>query len=219
MKIAFITKIEKIGAVQSFELLKEKFEDVDLFCGESGENLPSKLYKKKYDFLISYISPWIIPKTVLKNIKIRAVNFHPGPPEYPGTGCFNFALYRNEKKYGSTLHIMEPKVDTGRIISVSRFNIKKDTTVEDLSILTYKNMHNLFKKNLDKILSKDEISYSKTSWERKPYKRKDLEDLATLDLSMTKKEIQRRIRCTYYPGKPPPFFYIHGKKFEYNENR
>ena len=115
------------------------------------------------------------------------------------------------KKNTLYLHIMEPKVDTGRIISVSRFNIKRDVNVKDLSILTYKNMHNLFKKNLDKILSKDEISYSKTSWGRKPYKRKDLEDFITLDLSMTKKEIQRRIRCTYYPGKPAPFFISMGK--------
>lgn len=219
MKVAFITKIEKIGAVESYDLLRTKVKGSDLFYGETGSVFPSELINKKYDLLISYISPWIIPKNVLENTKIRAVNFHPGPPEYPGTGCFNFALYKNEKTYGSTLHLMEPKVDTGRIISVNRFNINKDCTVEELSFLTYRNMQNQFKKNLNKILSKDEISYSKIKWERKPYKRKELEDLSRLDLSMSKREIQRRIRCTYYPGKPAPFFYIHGKKFEYNENR
>ena len=34
---------------------------------------------------------------------------------------------------------------------------------------------------------------------------------------MTMKEIDKRIRATYFPGKPAPFININGKKFEYNQ--
>ena len=45
-----------------------------------------------------------------------AINFHPGPPEFRGIGCANFALLKNSKYYGSTAHVMEAKVDSGPIL-------------------------------------------------------------------------------------------------------
>jgi len=47
---------------------------------------------KKYDYLISFLNSVYIDKSVRKKIKINSFNFHPGPPEYPGFGCYNFAL-------------------------------------------------------------------------------------------------------------------------------
>ena len=56
----------------------------------------------------------IIKKNLINNCKIAAINFHPGPPEYRGIGCLNFALYNNEKFYGCTSHIMNEKIDDGK---------------------------------------------------------------------------------------------------------
>ena len=82
-----------------------------------------KMTKNKYDILISYISPWIIPPEVLNNTRMWNINFHPGSPEFPGIGCFNFAIFNSAEKFGATAHIMEPKVDTGKIIDVEYFSI------------------------------------------------------------------------------------------------
>ena len=56
-------------------------------------------------------------------------------------------------------------------------------------------------------------------WKRKPYKRRDLEDLATIKTNMSEQEIKNRIKATYYPGKPAPFIKIYGHKFEFNPKR
>ena len=58
-----------------------------------------------------------------KKSKTAAINFHPASPEYPGTGCNNFALYENAGEYGVTCHYMAPKADTGKIIKVKRFPV------------------------------------------------------------------------------------------------
>ena len=57
------------------------------------------------------------------------------------------------------------------------------------------------------------------TWQRKPYRRNKLEDLATISKNMSKQEINKRIRATYYPGKPAPFIDIYGYRFEYNTDR
>ena len=60
---------------------------------------------------------------LLKKVNKAAINFHPGPPEYRGTGCVNYALYENSKFYGCTAHLINEKVDNGKIIDVKKFNI------------------------------------------------------------------------------------------------
>ena len=54
---------------------------------------------------------------------------------------------------------------------------------------------------------------------RKPYKREELEKIAEVNLEIGKSEFIKRIRSTYYPGKPAPFIDIYGYRFEYNPER
>ena len=69
------------------------------------------------------------------------------------------------------------------------------------------------------ILENDSLPKSKESWKRKPFKRRELEALATINTNMSKQEINKRIRATYYPQKPAPFIELYGHKFEYNPDR
>ena len=133
MKICFLTKIEKLGVKEAIAYTKKAVKNLDcldIYHGKPKDKIPEKLFNTKYDLLISYISPWIIPEIVLLKTKKWNLNFHPGPPEYPGIGCFNFAIYDSVDQFGATAHIMEPKVDTGEIIGVERFSITKNETVE-----------------------------------------------------------------------------------------
>ena len=219
MKICFLTKLNKWGVQEAITFTKNFTDVIDVFYGTMNDPFPSKVKDEKYDILISYISPWIVPKSALDNTKRWNINFHPGPPEYPGIGCFNFAVYDSAKQFGATAHIMNPKVDTGKIIGVKRFPMAKEESIDSLSIRTYSALLSLYKDVISFIFTNNSLPSSDETWKRSPYKRSELEDLATINTTMSKDEIDLRIRSTYYLGKPAPFIKLCGHKFEYNPDR
>ena len=218
-KIALILKENKNHNSKVIRFLKSKKIKLDIFVGKIGDKLPLKLKKKKYDIIISYLSPWIITNNLLNKTKLYNINFHPGPPNYPGIGCYNFAIYNQEKFYGVTAHIMNSKVDTGKILGVKKFKINKHITLDKLINLSYLKMYELFKDIVNKTLKNELFPSSNISWTRKPYKRIDLENLCLIKKNYKKNEILKRIRSTYYPGYPGPYFIINDRKFEYNPKR
>jgi len=219
MKICFLTKIGKPYCKEAIAVTKKLTNDVDVFRGNRDDSFPPKVIDEKYDIIISYISPWIVPKSVLdKTIKWN-INFHPGPPEYPGIGCFNFAIFDAAEQFGVTAHVMNPNVDSGMIVGTKRFKMKLDETVETLSMKTYESLYCLYKDFINYIATNDSLPKSNEIWKRKPFTRRELEDLSTINIGMSKQEIDRRIRATYYSGKPSPFLVLCGYKFEYNPER
>ena len=157
-------------------------------------------------------------KKILNKTRYINLNFHPGPPEYPGIGCFNFALYNNEKQYGVTAHIMAIKVDTGKIINVRKFKISTKDNVDTLSSKSYNELFKLFKDSIKHLFNNNfDFPKSNFKWKRKPFQRIQLNKLSTLNIFMSKKEISKRIRCTYLKDKPPPILKLYGKTFEYKE--
>ena len=219
LKICILTKVKKPRTKEIISFTKSLSDYVDVFYGEINDPFPKELNKTNYDLLISYLSPWIIPENILDKTKKWNINFHPGPPEYPGIGCFNFAIYNSEKKFGATAHIMEKSVDSGKIIGVERFDMSKIETVESLSIKTYDSLFKLYVFILSYCNHKKELPACKELWKRKPYKREELEKLAELNLTMSISEFTKRLKSTYYQGKPAPFIDINGYRFEYNPER
>tara|TARA_X000000950_G_scaffold277437_1_gene366850 strand:- start:11522 stop:12181 length:660 start_codon:yes stop_codon:yes gene_type:complete len=219
MKICLITKLSKPHVKDAIKSLKTLSNSIKIYDCEVLNKIPIELYNNEYDVVFSYISSWIIPEKILKNTKKWNINFHPGPPEYPGTGCFNFAIYDLKKEYGATAHLMSPNVDAGRIIKVERFLMREDETVDSLSETTYKYLYEIFNDLVKYIAKNDSLPMTKEKWSRKPYKRSDLEKLATIDIEMSKYEIDLRIRATYFRGKPAPFIKLQNHKFEYNPDR
>ena len=219
MRVAFLCKPDKYGNKEAITRLKQITTELDVYTGNLNDAFPAELRENCYDILISYLSPWIIPKNILEKTRKWNINFHPGPPDYPGIGCFNFAIYDNVKCYGATCHIMEPQVDSGQIIEVERFQISTRETVQSLSQKTYKSQLKLFNNIVSHIEQYGCLPRSDEAWTRKPYKREDLEALATIDASMTMNEIEHIIRSTYFAGKPAPFIELGGHRFEYNPRR
>ena len=75
--------------------------------------------------LLSFCTSVIVPSSLLKDLPGPAYNFHPGPPEYRGVGCLNYAIFNNENYYGVTAHIINQKIDFGQILKVFRYKISK----------------------------------------------------------------------------------------------
>ena len=98
------------------------------YCIESNKirkKIPKKYLRLNYDYIFCFRSFYILKDNILNKVNKAAINFHPGPPEYRGIGCVNYALYENSKFYGCTAHLIDEKVDNGKIIDVKKFNIKK----------------------------------------------------------------------------------------------
>ena len=156
-----------------------------------------------HDYMISYIGPWVIPKEMLNMVRLAAINFHPGPPEYPGIGCTNFALYNEEKDFGITVHHMEPKVDSGEIIMVKRFPVVESDTVWTLSQKCYAYIFVAFCELLPLFGGGDSMrNLSREEWKREPYTRKQLNELCRITEDMSDEEVKRRVKATTYPNMP-----------------
>ena len=119
--------------------------------------------------------PFKIPKKILDKINIASLNFHPGPPKYPGIGCFNYAIYNQDKSYGVTCHFMNEKIDNGKIIKVKNFNLSKSETIRTISTKSYRNMYFLFKDIFNKIKKRKKLNkINNLRWSKKIILEKNL---------------------------------------------
>jgi methionyl-tRNA formyltransferase len=216
MKILFIGKKHDKNAIMASEYLKLIFPESQILFGERGEKLPEEIGCWNGDYIFSYLSPWIIPQSIIDRAGKGAINWHPGPPEYPGIGCTNFAMYNNEKKFGITCHKMLDKVDTGKIIEVERFDVLENDTVFSITQKCYCLILNSFYRIIERLSNNLPLPESNETWQRKPYTRKELNELSKIEYEMTIEEIEKRIKATTY-DKYWAYIELKGKKFYYND--
>jgi methionyl-tRNA formyltransferase len=213
MKIILIAKKNKPYVDKVILFSKKLFQKTIYFDAEKKINFKD-IIDLNCDIIFSYISGQILSRKVLDNTSLYNINFHPGSTEYPGFGCFNFALYNKAKYYGCTAHLMNKRVDTGRIIDERNFAISKNETVLSLSKKTYKHMYLQFKNVASYLSENKKIKIINNKWKRKPYKKTQLEKLCKLNVKMSKNEIHNRIQATYYPNKPGAYLNFKGYRFK-----
>jgi methionyl-tRNA formyltransferase len=201
LKVLFIGKADDIHSKKAAEFAQTCFKDLQIVYSRRGEPIPPALFEWEGDLLISYLAQWIIPETLLNKAKWASINFHPGPPEYPGIGCTNFAIYNGETTFGITCHHMLARVDSGSIIAVRRFPIYEDDTVFALTQRCYAEILGLFYELMTAVMKHGRLPQSNEVWMRKPYTRKQLNELCELTPDMDKDEIARRIKATTYGEK------------------
>lgn len=171
------------------------------FLGISGDPLPDLLKVKKNYVILSFLSPWIVPKAVLDKADL-ALNFHPGSTDYPGIGCYNFALYEGAKCFGVVCHHMAPQVDRGAVVEERLFEILPHESVETLKLRSMVELLSMFHGILGKINASTPLPKSDAQWTRKPFTRKQLDQLCEIAPEMDEAEVRRRVRATAYPGYP-----------------
>jgi methionyl-tRNA formyltransferase len=191
--------------------------DVQVCLGRWGDPLPAAVDAWKGDLVISYLSRWILSEAHLNQAKL-AINFHPGPPEYPGYGCNNFAIYDDAREYGVTCHHMAPRVDTGPVIATRRFPVFPADDAETLLARAYDCQLVLFYEIIGHIARGEVLPESPESWTRSPSSRKELDALRVLSVDMDRAEIERRVRATAI-GPYGPELELHGFTFELKKAR
>lgn len=131
---------EKNIEIIKFEKIKSKF----------SLNI---LKKMNLDFIFSFQYDQIISQEVIDIPRNGAINLHFSPlPKYRGVYPIAWALINNEKKYGVTLHYMDPGIDTGDIISQKMFNIDTIKNARELYNKCESVGTKIFKKSLNTLL-------------------------------------------------------------------
>jgi methionyl-tRNA formyltransferase len=144
--------------------------------------------------LIGFVTPVIVPETILTRLGYGAFNFHPGPPGYPGWAPAHFALYNRETEFGATAHVMTEYVDAGPIIDVALFPVPAGTSVLALEGMAYANLAKLFW-HMARTLATDPEPPRTLSlqWGSKKYSRRAYRTMCDIPLDIPKDELQRRI--------------------------
>lgn len=201
--IVLLTKTDRFS--RDARLIAESIfgSRVRSFYGQRDDSLPPGLNASKNAILVSFLSPWIIPQSILDAHEF-AINFHPGSTDYPGTGCYNFALYDEAQEFGAVCHHMLAQVDTGALIDERRFPLLPHDSVETLKLRTMVTMLAMFQDILHLIAKGKPLPVADRRWSRRPYTRREMNDLKLLDETMSAREIDRRVRATLYPGYPGP---------------
>ena len=140
LKYANIFKIKK----KVFALKKIADEKKILF----------ELKKNKIDLICLAGFMKILSKNFIKNFKGKILNIHPSLlPKFKGLNTHERAINKKEKYSGCTVHIVNSKLDSGKIILQKKVMIKKSDTPKTLAKKILSQEHKLYPKAILKIFS------------------------------------------------------------------
>lgn len=215
MKLLVITNYNHKVSKQLIQYLE--FKKIDFDYIDSSKKKKIKI-TREYDYLISFLNSVYIDKNMRKKIKKNSYNFHPGPPEYPGFGCYNFALLDSVRSYGCTVHLINDNFDNGKILRVNKFKVSfKKMNLEKLIEMTHKNIIKQAKKFINDILNDKLKIDNKLKWKKKAFTKKEFEIAREIKLNDSKKNILKKIKAFEYKNYESVYINLKGFKFEFKK--
>lgn len=130
--IYFIGNKNNASVERAKNFTKQLFPESDLLLTNKKNIIPENLEWWRGDYIVSFLSPLILPEYVLECAEIAAINFHPALPDYPGTQSAGRILLNKESNSGITCHHMTEAVDSGSIIRVRQFTVYPTDTLSSL---------------------------------------------------------------------------------------
>ena len=96
----------------------------------------------------------ILSKSFIKDFKGRILNIHPSLlPKYKGLNTHKRALLNNEKYSGCTVHFVNSKLDSGKIILQKKVRISKVDTAKSLAKKVLAQEHKLYPKAIRRVFN------------------------------------------------------------------
>jgi len=169
------------------------------------------------DFILSVQYHRILTRAQLAKTRRAAVNLHMAPlPEYRGSNQFSFAILDGKAEFGTTLHLMDARIDHGPILAQRRWPIPPNCWVDDLYARTVEESVALFAEALPGLLAGTLEATPQAALEAEYgtslHMRSEMAALKRLDLSWPAEKIERHVRATYMPGFEPPYAVVAGRK-------
>lgn len=184
------------------------FDVEPVVCHGRNETIPDSSKRWSGDYIFCFRSYFILKADIIASARKSAINFHPGPPEHPGSGSTNFALLNDEKSFGVTAHLMDEKVDSGPILEVKRFPIIQSDTNTSLLGRTHQYLLTLFYEVVSGLISNEDYVNDRLSgrdpeqWSGPARKIGELDKLQSVNPQISSTELQQRIRAVHTEAFP-----------------
>lgn len=197
-QILFLARKDDMLSDLALEYLQQTGASVfDVRTSQRGEK--PEIPPKNFDLIITFRSYVILTGEQIRDVQGKAVNFHPGPPNHPGTGGLNFALFEDEREFGVTLHRINEKIDDGDIIEVRRFPIFPLDDVPDLLRRTHSHLLNMFIDFCESMVGLDwsleRFHHANEEWSGKRRTSALLNKYQFVDSGITKEDLKARVRA------------------------
>ena len=151
-----ISSNKKSSAIQYLKKNKIDFKIFNFRQKNKDERKIINILKKRKTQLICLAGFMkILSGNFIKRFKGKILNIHPSLlPKYKGLNTHERAIQNKEKFSGCTVHFVNSKLDSGKIIIQKKVKINKKDDPNSLSKKILKQEHLLYPKALKKILSK-----------------------------------------------------------------
>lgn len=180
------------------------------------------------DYLISVYYPNILGAELLDHPNEGALNLHQAElPRYRGSNVFSHSIMNaradDHWRHGTTLHVMEPEVDSGAIVDRRFVPITESDTARSLYERTRTASVHLFEEMLPAIATNHVMEMatpqSEYDGERYFHTKDSLNELKEIPLdeflgadTRTELAIYDRIRALDFPPHEPAWTYLDGRK-------
>ena len=118
--------------MQRFIKLKKKYLILKTLLSE--QKIIDELKKNNINLICLAGFMKILSKSFIKNFKGKILNIHPSLlPKYKGLNTHEKAIENKDKYSGCTVHFVNSKLDSGKIINQKKVKINKFDTPKKLS--------------------------------------------------------------------------------------
>jgi len=127
----------------NFKIKKRVFNFSNKMIAE--KKILSLLFKSKIELICLAGFMKILSKSFIQKFNSKILNIHPSLlPKYKGLNTHARALKNNDKYSGCTVHLVNSKLDSGKIILQKKVKIYKNDNIETLSKRILKQEHKLY---------------------------------------------------------------------------
>jgi phosphoribosylglycinamide formyltransferase-1 len=132
--------------------IKKKVFDFNNFLSE--KKVINELKKNDIHLICLAGFMKILSKSFIKNFKGKILNIHPSLlPKYKGLNTHQRAIRNKDKYSGCTVHFVNSRLDSGKIISQKKVRVKKLDTPKTLAKRILIQEHKLYPEAIIKALS------------------------------------------------------------------
>ncbi len=124
----------------------------------NSDALAKHLKSQKIDLIVLAGFLWLIPPTLIEAFPDKILNIHPALlPKYGGKNMYGINVHKavrraKEKRTGITIHLVDEKYDTGKILFKKSLTVKPEWTAEQIAEAVLKLEHKFYPQVIDKLL-------------------------------------------------------------------
>ena len=145
-------KAKGLKFAKIFKISKKIFNYKNKIIAE--KKIISEIKNKKIKLICLAGFMRILSKEFIKSFKGKILNIHPSLlPKYKGLNTHQRAISNREKYTGCTVHFVNSRLDSGKIILQKKVKISKSDTVKSLAKKVLMQEHKLYPKAIRQVFS------------------------------------------------------------------